>query len=61
VVSEQSNKAPGTVLSIDNKGLLIATGQGQLIIRDIQAQGKKRMAVADFCRGYSLQAGEVLR
>jgi methionyl-tRNA formyltransferase len=52
---------PGKVLSVDGKtGLLVATGKETLLLDEIQPAGKKRMAGADFVRGYPVQPGEKL-
>lgn len=48
---------PGTILVADDQGLLVATGSEALLLQEIQPEGKKRMAVADFLRGYSIQPG----
>ncbi|MBT8353364.1 MAG: hypothetical protein KJO60_02510, partial [Desulfofustis sp.] len=41
-------------------GLLIATGDTCLLIKDIKMEGKRRMAVADFLNGWPLEPGSVL-
>lgn len=48
---ETTNIAPGTLLSIEKDGLLIATGQGALRIETLQFPGSKVMSVADCLRG----------
>ena len=52
--------AAGTVLSIDAEGAHVATGHGAVIIRDIQAAGRKRMTVQQFAAGRGIAAGDVL-
>lgn len=54
--SESIDKAqpslnPGEFI-IDQESLLTGTGAGLLRIRSIQLEGKKRMAVSDFVKGY---------
>lgn len=50
--------APGTVVSADKKGIEIACGDGQtLLITQLQAEGGKRMAAADYLRGHQVQVG----
>ena len=56
---EESAFAPGAVLPSKGK-LLVQTGSGILEIRELQLEGKKRMAAADFLRGFSLEEGELL-
>lgn len=49
----QGEGEPGTVLP--GKGLTVACGQGAVELLEIQAQGGKRMAAADYLRGHPLQ------
>ena len=49
----QGEGEPGTVLL--GKGLTVACGQGAVELLEIQAQGGKRMAAADYLRGHPLQ------
>jgi methionyl-tRNA formyltransferase len=50
---------PGRVVRA-GKALVVATGDGTLEIGEVQLAGKKRMASADFLRGYSLPEGVML-
>jgi methionyl-tRNA formyltransferase len=52
------HKAAGTVLSADEHGVRVACGQGVLCITELQRAGGKRLAAADFLRGFSLAAGQ---
>ncbi len=57
-LAEQAEAAPGTVLLADTKaGLRIATGDGILNVRTLQAPGAKRMAATDYLRGHPLPSG----
>lgn len=50
-----TSAAPGTVLSGGKKGIEIACGDGKsLFIQQLQAEGGKRMAAADYLRGHPL-------
>ncbi len=49
---------PGTVLSLRNDGIVIASGDGTVGVREIQYPGKRRMSCADFLRGRKLEPGE---
>ncbi len=53
VVTLHSDAEPGTILRADGLGLLVATGENCLCIREIQPEGKKRMEVATYLRGAS--------
>ncbi len=57
VIKAPTEAPPGTIVSIGKEGLLIATGQGLLLIRELQLEGRKRMPVADFLRGHRLESG----
>lgn len=49
-------KAPGSVVSTDKGGIEIACADGEtLLVKELQAPGKKRMAAADFLRGHKLK------
>ena len=52
--------APGTVLECAAAGVLIACGDGALLVNELQRAGGKRLAAADFLRGFPIAAGERL-
>jgi methionyl-tRNA formyltransferase len=55
------NKAsPGSVINADKTGVDIACGEGTLRITQIQAPGKRAMAVSDFLNANSLSVGDHL-
>ncbi len=49
---------PGEILNVGPRGLCVACGEGALLITELQRSGGKRMAVAEFLRGFPLSAGE---
>lgn len=52
----KTHKTPGSVVSTDKGGIEIACAGGEtLLIKELQAPGKKRMAAADFLRGHKLK------
>jgi methionyl-tRNA formyltransferase len=51
---------PGTVVSADKHGLLVAAEQGGILLRDVQLEGKKRMSARDFLLGNPVAPGTVL-
>ena len=53
--------APGTVVRADKPGLLVAAGQGGVLLRDVQLEGKKRMSARDFLMGMPVAPGIILR
>ncbi|MGE0871515.1 MAG: methionyl-tRNA formyltransferase [Kofleriaceae bacterium] len=52
--------ASGQVLAIDAAGVQVACGSGHVVIRDVQAAGRKRMAAAQFAAGRGIAVGDVL-
>ncbi len=55
-----SGKA-GEVLQADTKnGLLVACGEGAVLLNEIQAVGGKRMNAKDYLRGHKIEVGSIL-
>ena len=55
-----SGKA-GEVLQADSKnGLLVACGEGAMLLNEIQAVGGKRMNAKDYLRGHKIEVGSIL-
>jgi methionyl-tRNA formyltransferase len=48
---------PGTVLTADGSGVLVACGEGALRLTVLQKAGGKRLPAADFLRGNPIEAG----
>jgi len=53
-----SHAGPGTVLSADAQGVRIVCGEGVLCVTELQRAGGKRLAAADFLRGFPLTVGQ---
>ena len=52
---------PGQVLDASgHRGIIVQTGSGIIIIRELQLQGKKRMSVGDFLKGNPIATGTEL-
>ena len=61
VLDGTTDLKPGTVAEAGKDGIVMACGGGSLLrVRELQPDGKKRMAAADFLRGHPLTAGEML-
>ncbi len=48
---------PGAVLAADATGILVACGDGALLLTELQKPGGKRLPAADFLRGFPLHPG----
>lgn len=55
VIEENSDLTPGTVVRTGKEGIFVQTGEGMLLLLEVQLEGKKRMNAADFCNGYSME------
>jgi len=51
---------PGTVLEIEPAGVHVAATDGAVVIRELQAAGRKRMTAAQFAAGRGIAVGDVL-
>lgn len=49
--------APGEVLAADPRGIEVACGDGSLLLLEVQPEGKRAMAAADFLSGRKLAVG----
>lgn len=52
--------AVGEVLAVNERGVQVQTGDGVLVLTTLQRAGGKRLPVAEFLRGFAMQAGERL-
>lgn len=50
----------GGVVRVDREGIVVATGKDDLIIEELQMEGKRRMKVAEFISGHKISPGERL-
>jgi methionyl-tRNA formyltransferase len=53
-----SDQTPGTVMSPDQRKLIVATTAGMVCIEQVQPEGKKRMSAADWCCGAGPAVGD---
>lgn len=51
---------PGTVLKADKAGIEIACHGGSLIVEELQIEGRKRLAAAEFLTGCRIEPGTML-
>ena len=58
-VPGEKNKTPGEILDVDKTSIYVACGEGILKVSDVQMEGKKRMTVGEFLRGYPLKPGKI--
>ncbi len=56
----QTEYEPGTIIEVDKAGIHVQTGNGILIIKEIQAPNKKRMPVSEYIKGNTIEPGKLL-
>ncbi|NOZ02795.1 MAG: methionyl-tRNA formyltransferase, partial [Deltaproteobacteria bacterium] len=54
------NGKPGEVLEIDGRGMVVGTGAGAVLVRELQPAGKRRMSPGELANGRKLAVGDVL-
>lgn len=59
-LDEKSTQMPGQLIHIGKQGLTVATGDLNLLITEVQLEGKKRMNAFDLANGLRLEAGRVI-
>ncbi|MBN3858990.1 methionyl-tRNA formyltransferase [Neisseriaceae bacterium PsAf] len=59
VLSQKAEQLPGSVVSVTNQGIEVATSEGWLLIEQIQKSGSQKMAVKDFILGFPIKVGTV--
>ncbi len=57
VIQGESGTAPGCIVKVERDGITVQTGEGMLMLTEVQLEGKKRMSVESFLNGYSVEAG----
>ncbi|MGB2769379.1 MAG: methionyl-tRNA formyltransferase [Candidatus Zixiibacteriota bacterium] len=61
IESTSSSGNPGEVVESEQKeGLWVGTGRGKLNLLEVQPEGKRRMSIQEFVRGYRVRPGEKL-
>jgi len=60
VMVDESNGMPGEIISVTKDSIIVKTGEGNIAIQELQLEGKKRMTVNAFLRGYSVVIGTIL-
>jgi len=57
VTGGASDDNPGQVMRVTDMGIEVGTGQGRLIITELQPEGKKSMSAKSFLAGYKIERG----
>jgi len=63
IVKSQDSKSfgePGRILNFSKDGIVVETSKGNLIIEELQVEGKKKMKAEEFISGHKIKTGEKL-
>jgi methionyl-tRNA formyltransferase len=60
ILSKRAKGKPGEIVKVDSHGILVAAKKGGILLREVQMEGRKRMAAAEYARGAGLAPGAVL-
>ena len=52
--------SPGEIIKVSKEGMVVAAGRDNLIIEELQIEGKRRMKVEEFITGHKISIGEKL-
>ncbi len=56
-----TGEEPGTVVAVDEEGLVVSCGEGSLLVTGLQNPGKRPMTAVEFLRGFPVPVGTVLK
>ncbi|NOZ63852.1 MAG: methionyl-tRNA formyltransferase, partial [Caldiserica bacterium] len=57
VAEEDRGGEPGEVIEIEKERVIVATGKGVISLQEVQLEGKKRLPVREFLKGYRVEKG----
>jgi methionyl-tRNA formyltransferase len=57
IVLKKINGEPGRVLEIARTGIVVGCGEGALLLRSVQMEGRKRVDAVEFARGTRVSTG----
>jgi methionyl-tRNA formyltransferase len=60
IACQKASGEPGRVLGADQRGLLVGAGEGAVLLREVQLEGKRRMSARDFLTGNRVPIGSIL-
>jgi len=59
-VRKFASSNPGEILEASKEGIVVFTGKGNIIIEELQTEGKRRMRVEELIAGHKILPGEIL-
>jgi methionyl-tRNA formyltransferase len=59
-LAEGGSEPPGTVIRAQDEGLIVAAGEGRVLIVEVQPPSGRRMRAGDYLRGHRIAPGTIL-
>jgi len=56
----QGARASGEILNVSQEGIVVATGKDDLVIEELQIEGRRKMMAEEFIAGHKIRSGERL-
>jgi len=60
LLGQVASSLPGEIINAAKNGIIVATGRGNLIMEELQIEGKRVMSAEEFLSGHKVNTGEVL-
>ncbi len=60
VDSVREQAVPGTVLHVDADTVIVAAGQGAVVLKEVQLANRRRMPLKEFLIGHKMSVGDIL-
>ncbi len=57
----ETNKTPGTIIDISGRGIMVATNNGCIWIKEVKPEGKQSMSAVAFSRGRNIKVNYLFR
>lgn len=58
VIIQKTGEKPGTIVLLGESGIGVSTGRDILLLKELQAEGKRRIKAIDFINGYRINEGQ---
>ncbi|WP_156299242.1 methionyl-tRNA formyltransferase [Streptobacillus canis] len=60
VIEYVGDELPGTVIDLNKQGIVVKTGDGAIILKELKLEGKKKQSALDFINGRQINKLDVL-
>ncbi len=61
VHTDKKNGLPGMIFEKNPQGILVATSDGSILVKEVQLQNRKRVKASEFANGYRGLLGKILK